>query len=552
MTIAAPALAPEFAYVQEDEAFSALFPHRFDFIYAEHSSPKESPHWQTESRYPLSDRVLDQGDFLYGVRFGSQTAYCVLDIDIGSFYHPQQDAFAVGRILSALEPIGLTAYLGCTSSYSGGLHLYFPLSKPIASWELAIAVSTLLEAAGFQLKPGQLEVFPNPKPYITEGIPSLFNAHRLPLQAGSYLLNSDFQPIWSDRDRFVQQWRSIQLNNSIDQKVLRQVLQQSKQRSRRFSGKVDKFISDLNAEIDSGWTGYGQTNRLLGRIAMREYIFHHALTGGEPLTGQALVNEIVRVARSLPGYSEWCRHQHEIEQRAEEWARCVEASRYFHYGSAKGKYKSTSADVQISSSESLISWNQQQSESARSRIQAAIATLLEEDKLPSGATARFRLLTQFGIGGSSLYRHRDLWHPAFLLAVDESFSESNLDLDSPVENPPDPPSSLEDERMDCLGTSILSHPTSLLPAIGSNTLSVLDSSYLRQPDSVSTGSNLFSDCETDDFSDLLVSISVEVRRLGWEGHQVRDRLLQLFGKSSQALLEGWELERWLRWLEDYL
>ena len=274
MTIAAPEFVPEFVYVQEDAAFSALFPHRFDFIYAEHSPPGESPHWQTESRYPLSDRILDQGDLLYGVRFGSQTAYCVLDIDIDSFYHPQQDAFAVGRILSALEPLGLTAYLGCTSSYSGGIHLYFPLPKPIASWELAIAVSTLLETAGFQLKAGQLELFPNPKPYSTEGIPSLFNAHRLPLQAGSYLLNSDFQPIWSDRDRFVQQWRSTEVNNLIDRKILQQVLQRSKRRSRRFSGKVDKFISDLNAEIDSGWTGFGQTNRLLGRIAMREYIFH--------------------------------------------------------------------------------------------------------------------------------------------------------------------------------------------------------------------------------------------------------------------------------------
>jgi hypothetical protein len=96
MTIAAPAFAPEFMSVQESEPFSTLFPHRFDFIYAEHAQPGQSPNWQTESRYPLSDRVLDQGGFLYGVRFGSQTAYCVLDIDIDSFYHPQQDALQSG------------------------------------------------------------------------------------------------------------------------------------------------------------------------------------------------------------------------------------------------------------------------------------------------------------------------------------------------------------------------------------------------------------------------------------------------------------------------
>ena len=563
MTIAALEVTSEFKYVQESEPFPTLFPHRFDFIYAEHAQPGQSPNWQTESRYPLSDRVLDQGGLLYGVRFGSQTAYCVLDIDIGSFYHPQQDAFAIGRILSALEPIGLTAYLGCTSSYSGGIHLYFPLHKPIASWEIASAVSTLLETAGFKLTPGQLEIFPNPKPYIAESSPSLFNAHRLPLQAGSYLLDSDFQPIWGDRDRFVQQWRSLQSNNQIDRKVLRQLLQQAKQRSSRLSGKVDKFISDLNAEIDSGWTGHGQTNRLLGRIAMREYIFHHVLMGGEPLTGQALVNQIVRVVRLLPGYSEWCRHQHEIEQRAEEWARCVETSRYFHYGSSKGKYKSAGSDLPVGLPEEVSdrspSWNQQQSESARARIQAAIATLLEQNKLPSGATARFRLLTQFGIGGSSLYRHRDLWHPEFLLAsqdevLENNFLESKADLERPVENPPDPPNSFKDERMDCLGTaSILSHPTSLLSAIGSNPLPNLNPNHFLQLDLVSTGSNRLCPVSDaiDDFSDLLVSISVRVRYLGWDAGQLRDRLLQLFGKPSQALLEGWELERWLEWLEDY-
>src|SRR3712207_8005539 len=48
------------------------------------------------------------------------------------------------------------------------------------------------------------------KPYITDGNPSLFNAHRLPLQHGSYLLNQEFQPIWSSCQSFVAQWQSAQ------------------------------------------------------------------------------------------------------------------------------------------------------------------------------------------------------------------------------------------------------------------------------------------------------------------------------------------------------
>jgi hypothetical protein len=127
------------------------------------------------------------------------------------------------------------------------------------------------------------------------------------------------------------------------------------------------------------------------------------------------VTEIVNVARSLPGYQDWCRHQHEIEQRATEWARCIENSHYYPYGEESGKYKAPKPTAETTESiEALPNWNQQQAARARERIRCAIADLLERNSLPTNATARFRLLTQYGIGGGSLYRHRDLWHPNHL------------------------------------------------------------------------------------------------------------------------------------------
>jgi hypothetical protein len=466
---------PRFSYIKEwDDEFLTLFFHRFDYIYAKHPQPGETLDWQTESRYPLSDRILRQGSYLFGVRFGSQTQYCLLDIDSSSPYHPQRDPFAISRIVAALESLGLVACVVCTSSYSGGLHLYFPFQEPVSSWELAIAVSTLIENAGFKLNPGQLEVFPNPKPYIVDGTPSLFNAHRLPIQAGSYLLNEDFQPIWSDQHSFVQQWQFTQKRNDVTSKTLKRVLKQVKRRHYRVSGKADQFINDLNAEIEVGWTGPGQTNRLLGRITLREYIFHHILQGGEPLEGQALVNEIVAVARALPGYEEWCQHQHEIEKRAEEWARCVENSHYFHYGDQKGKYKAIANE---SANDSLPSWNQRQSEAARERIRRAIADLLDKESLPTGATARFQTLTSYRIGGASLYRHRDLWHPEYLT--------------NSVENPPDPPASAQDSPLDCVEDTSNGHnPSSLLSEVGSNSLSSLDPNNFSTLNLSSEGSNV--------------------------------------------------------------
>ena len=463
-----------FQYVQErDEAFFSLFPHRYDYIWAEHPDPHQKAEWKTESRYPLSDRLIQQGSSLYGVRFGAETSYCLLDIDRGSLYHPQQDPLAIARLVAALEPLGLVTYIACTSSYSNGLHLYFPFQQAQSSWKLAIAVSTLLENAGFKLKPGHLEVFPDPKPYSVNGQPSLFNAHRLPLQTGSYLINEEYQPIWSTQQTFVQQWRFAQARNDVEASVLRRLLKQAKRHRYAVSTRAEKFINDLNAEIEFGWTDHGQTNYLLGRITMREYIFRHVLTGSQPLEGASLVIAIVDVARSLPGYTDYCRHQHEIEHRAQEWARCIENSHYFHYGDAAGKFKAKVSETQsdavpkTSSKELQVAldqvptWNQQQAEGARDRIKQAIAALLEQEALPANATARFRSLVSYGIGGGTLYHHRDLWHPTHLVIADGS-------ANTPVENPPVPPALEKDRAEDCFEASPAHSPVSLLPIPGSN------------------------------------------------------------------------------------
>ncbi len=479
--IASPKSQQAFYYVEEQrDYFLCLFPHRHDYIWAPQVAPGRSVGWQTESRYPLSDRLIQQGSYLYGVRFGAQTRYCLLDIDINSPYHPKQDPFALSRITAALEPLGLVSAVICTSSYSGGLHAYFPFEQAQSSWQIAIALATLLENEGFKLVPGQLEAFPNPKPYVVDGKPSLFNAHRLPLQVGSYLLNDDLQPIWSTPTQFVEQWQFARSRNDLETKTLRQILKQAKRRVFHISGKADKFLNDLNIEIELGWTGPGQTNRLLGRITMRAYIFHHMLNGGEPLAGQRLIDEIVKTARSLPGYVEWCQHQYEIEHRAAEWARCIEQSHYFHYGDQHRKFKAKNQELDAAI-EKAPNWNQQQSEAARDRIRGAIADLLEKQNPPASIRDRFQALTQYGIGGGSLYKHRDLWHPQYF-SIQESFQEiqdfDSLSSDSESVYPLDSDSlSSEIQNNNQLNSPALeaespvlaaSNCTSLLPSNGRN------------------------------------------------------------------------------------
>ena len=421
MIAAVAATLRQFEYVREwDDEFLKLFPHRFDYIYALHPEPGTKPDWKTQSNHPLSDRLIRQGAYLYGVRFGAQTNYLMLDIDSSSIYHPRRDEFAIHRIQAALEPLGLVCNVACTSSYSGGIHVYFPFTEPQSSWEIALVATTLLENAGFKIAPGLLEIFPNPKGYVAEGNKSLYAAHRLPLQAGSYILNQDWAQTISHQSTFVTNWKFAQARNDINSLQLTQILKQARRKQYRISGNAQKFLNDLNAEIELGWTEPGQTNHLLGRIAMREYIFRHVIDGGKPLAGQTLAAAISQVARSLPGFDQWCNHRNELEQKAAYWVRSVEASPYYHYGHGK---KLEIAQLE-EPAEPKINWNQQQTDNARQRITAAISDLLNKNALPVQAKARCIALSAYSISATTLYKHKNLWHPDFLLNSTNSPSES--------------------------------------------------------------------------------------------------------------------------------
>ncbi|WOD37144.1 hypothetical protein [Nodosilinea sp. E11] len=448
-------LQTRFTCIEEQgNFFLSLWPHRFDYIWAEQTAPSEKPVWQTESRHPLSDRLIVQGGFLYGVRFGRTTKYVLIDIDQGSRYHPAADPQALRRIQNALEPLGLPSCIMVTSSYSGGLHLYFPFNQPQVSWEIALGVTTLLHNAGLTCASGQLEVFPNPRKFSAPGTNkiSLYAAHRLPLQAGSYILNSDLEPIYSSQERFAELWHHTSGHNTIDSQLLKQTLKSARRQEYQVTIKAEKFLNDLNAEIEPGWTGPGLTNRLLGRIAMRSYVFGHVLYAQAPLVGEVLVTDIVRVARELPGFYEWSNHVHEIEEKAKDWARAVEQSHYYPYG----VNRVPKAPV-ISG---LSTYNEEKAKQAREKIRVAIATLLDEGQLPITVKERFIMLTKrFAIGGPTLYKNKDLWHPNYLREANSR------------EIPPAPPVNLEmtsgHERFEALSPE--SHP-SLLVAEGCNPL----------------------------------------------------------------------------------
>lgn len=394
----------QFNPAQNSESnFYALFPHRYDYLWAEHPAPGERPQWQTQSKHPLSDRLLQQGAFLYGVRFGSRTNYVLIDIDKNSAYHPSRDPFAIQRLTGALEQIGLVSYVAVTSSHSGGLHIYFPFTAEQKSYQMGRVVQVIAQNAGFKVKPGHLELFPNARPYQEKL--SLYAGHRLPLQLGSYLLGPDFEPIFTIEAEFVRQWQFAQARNDISTEVIDQVWKTAHRQERAITKNAAKFLNDLDAEIEPGWTGTGQTNWILSKVADREFIFRHVLSGGEPLEGESLVAAILQVVTSLPGYKEFCRHQHEIENRVRDWARCVEKHRY-HYGGTKAKLMGNSSPQSKPPNQNAL-----KAEDAQRRIREAVADLIAKDEFPSAITARRKAIERYGISPTTLNKYRSLWHP---------------------------------------------------------------------------------------------------------------------------------------------
>lgn len=399
----------EFKYVPEiSDGYLKLFPHRFDFLWAKHTTPGTRPNWKTESRHPLADRAVRQGQYLYGVRFGSSSQYLMIDIDKGSTYHPKSDPFAVYKMAETLEELGISAFIPVTSSYGGGVHVYFPFSHKLPTHQIAGCAEILLQQAGFVVQEGQLEIYPNHRPYDPE-LNSLYKGHRLPMQAGSYVLTDDWELFTHKTSAFIDRWKFCARKNDVQPSEIDQLWQRLRKRHHKISQKAAKFLADLDADILPGWTDHGQTNYLLGRIALRTYVFGD-IVHGKLRTGQALADAIAATAIATPGYRDWCRHQQEIHKRAEDWARCVEASKYWPYRTKKEKPQGFGGQ-RNALPEGFVTWQKFQQDQARAKITLAIGKHLDAGTLPSGATDRFKVLVGEHISGQTLYKHRDLWHP---------------------------------------------------------------------------------------------------------------------------------------------
>ncbi len=125
--------------------------------------------WHNLEDHQILGVIADGGrGILRGCHWGAETRFAVLDLDADSQYHSKEK---LEELLTAVDEIGLKANV-YQSSDSGGWHLYIPFADWEESLEVKQTIRRWLQALGYEIKGGQLEVFPSG------------NALRLPLQPG--------------------------------------------------------------------------------------------------------------------------------------------------------------------------------------------------------------------------------------------------------------------------------------------------------------------------------------------------------------------------------
>ena len=139
----------------------------------------------------------------------------------------------------------------------------------------------------------------------------------------------------------------------------------------------------------------------------------------QALDGKRLADYIATIAQSLPGYRQFCRHQHHINQRARDWARCVEKF-YYPYGSDPVRVGTFEDLVKNGAKENKVNKNRQQG--AVERIKEGVRYLRETlTELPKKVGEMKEALigaisSLFDVRPSdkTLYKHSEHWHPKFL------------------------------------------------------------------------------------------------------------------------------------------
>lgn len=346
--------------------------------------PKQDDEWkQLPVNYRNSRKTFEryfhgyQSDCLLGLHFGFETNRLVLDLDSRSQYHPHNATERFNHLLLVLEDeLNLCGLVIVRSSKSGGLHLYYPLPKPRRSKTVYRAVLQVLEKHNFDVRDGQIEIFPK----VDHQGKSL-QGLRLPLQTGSYLLDPlTLEPISQHPDEFLSKIRDAKPLNA-------DAFQLPKETGSAYWQPLPKF------------TQYGQTNEIMGQMANIGHLLHgHA---DIPSLAQWMRHKVPQ----LEGYQQFAsadsKYRLENKSWCDEWA--------------KSHFKST-YNFQQKRRATEVGYHTARSTATQERLSRVVSLLSTMYFLnPSERTLKAAIQSKskelFGIGFSerTLQKYKSLW-----------------------------------------------------------------------------------------------------------------------------------------------
>jgi hypothetical protein len=419
--------------------YAQKFYHK-DFGYIT-AANQAAPDWITNTAHPLATgeliRLYHDIEELIGVGFGTKTKYAMLDIDCASQQHPRNNPHQFRQILNSLESVGLVRYIVLQSSWSGGIHVYFPLPKDCQTYQIAATIQITLIDTGLEIANGQIEIFPNCKSYAKHpGEYIHYKRHRLPLQpeSGSWLLEDDglnpqliFDTTEAQLAAFLEQWEMAaqKQDMALLNRKLPQLYNKYKQQKNRFkyqsheekTKKAKAWETSLDLSIEIGWTDYGQTYSLLPKFLAKGVVFLK-------LTGEALAEWMHKAIRTAPGYQQYCRHQHQMSKIIQSWIKTNDRTQYY------SPYRSKPARNQpypfgdpklVKKPQSKPNpANKKTAENALHRIRTAYACLIDKltpelkiEDLKEMIREQMKKIFNRACSNSTLTKYKNIWHPKY-------------------------------------------------------------------------------------------------------------------------------------------
>jgi hypothetical protein len=264
----------------------------------------------------VADLVMDPA-LIVGLRHRDQTRLLAVDLDNHGQQNWRPDNPGLIALQTAAEAVGIVPVLISTPN---GLHLWLAIPEAVPVVRAHWVVRELLQRAQVD----SVEVFPSlgtGSAIADAKNRPMSNGIRLPGQAGSALWVGDR---WIDDPLLI--WQELETALELAeacpawqelQEAAAALKRQHKRPCRRFPSRLCASRPPGGAPIE--WTGTGQSNDLLGRLANRGYRDGHR-------DREALAAYIEAAALAAPGFDRWAstdtkRH---LASKARDWSKsCI-------------------------------------------------------------------------------------------------------------------------------------------------------------------------------------------------------------------------------------